>query len=385
MIGAYTIIFFFVCPETTYIRPAHFDTDIQEEKLQDSDTPASITSSDRPDGTESKVFREPSVAEQGTTPRSENLEAANGTSEQKTPYLQTLKVYNGRFSNEHVYKALITPWTAFLLPAVSWAAFSYGCSVAFAASFSVALGQIFSQPPYSLSTTTIGRSVFASFIGATLGNLIPGPVSDWLVKYLSRKNGGVYEPEFRLVLSVPALIFGLIAYWGFGWSLEVGSPFLLPVFFYGLAIFAGAINSLISNAYLLDCHRAQAQDGYAAVTIGRGVYSFAMTFVINGWIARDGYKVVYFWIGALHGLSCVIGIFLYFFGKKVCSNYSSWFFHLPMLMHLSRSDLLSTNLHSISEFWLSGLVLRRIEGKSHRMVRMYTLTATRLLARNGFN
>jgi hypothetical protein len=144
-----------------------------------------------------------------------------------------------------------------------------------------------------------------------------------MVKYLSKKSKGLYEPEFRFVLSVPALIFGLMGFWGFGWSLEAGSTFMVPVFFYGLSIFAGAINSLISNAYLLDCHRAQAQDGYAAVTISRGIYSFAMTFVINGWLDRDGSKVVYSWIGALHGLSCVIGIFLYLFGKRVSSSRSA--------------------------------------------------------------
>ena len=211
------------------------------------------------------------------------------------------------------------------MPAVSWAGFSYGCSVAFATSFSVALGQIFTKPPYDLSSAQVGQAVLSSFVGATLGNIIPGPLSDWMVKYLSRKNKGVYEPEFRLVLSVPSLIVGLLAFWGFGWSLEAGSQFMVPVFFYGLAIFAGSINSLISNAYLLDCHRAQAQDGYAAVTITRGVYSFAMTFVINGWISRDGYKIVYFWVGAFHGLSSVIGIFLYVFGKKVSFAFSSSF------------------------------------------------------------
>ncbi|KAK7417662.1 hypothetical protein QQX98_004483 [Neonectria punicea] len=92
----------------------------------------------------------------------------------------------------------------------------------------------------------------------TLGNAIPGPVSDWLVTYLSKKNKGVYEPEFRLLLAVPSLIFGLMGFWGFGWSLVEKQHYMVPIFFYGLAIFAGAINSLISNTYLLDCHRAQA-------------------------------------------------------------------------------------------------------------------------------
>lgn len=310
VIGVYTIILFFTCPETTYNRRRELDIDIREEITDDSSTEADAPSSF--DKTGNGVTTE----EKSAIRQEQDIEAATPV-EQKKTYLESLKLYNGRFSDESFARALITPWTAYLLPAVAWASFAYGCSVAFAASFSVALGQIFIKPPYSFTTSQIGLTVLSSFIGATLGNVIPGPVSDWTVKYMSKKNHGVYEPEFRIVLTVPAFILGLMGFWGFGMSLEAKSHWMAPVFFYGLAIFAGSIQSLISNTYLLDCHRAHAQDGYAAVTIARGIFSFAMTFVINSWISRDGYKVVYFWVGTLHGLSCVMGIFLYVFGKRV--------------------------------------------------------------------
>jgi hypothetical protein len=231
--------------------------------------------------------------------------------------MQDLKLYHGRFSDESFFRSLITPWSAFLLPAVQWASFAYGCSVAFSAAFSVAIGQIFTLPPYNFTTSQVGLTILSAFVGCTIGNIIPGPLSDWLVDYMSRKNKGVYEPEFRLVLVVPAFILGLMGYWGFGMSLDAKAHWMAPVFFFGLSMFASAIQSLVSNSYLLDCHRPQAQDGYAAVTIVRGVFSFAMTFVINGWISRDGYKVVWLWIGFMYGLSCVWGMVLYVYGKRV--------------------------------------------------------------------
>lgn len=248
---------------------------------------------------------------------SRSLESIEGTAEKKHTYWQSLKVYNGRFTDESLLRSLITPWSAFLLPAVSWTAYTYGCSVAFSASFSVSISQIFSKPPYRFDTSQTGLTVLSAFIGAFLGNAIPGPLSDWLVKYMSRKNNGVYEPEFRNVLCVPGLIFGLMGFWGFGWSLEAKAHWMAPVFFFGLATFSTSIQSFVSNAYLLDCHRMYAQDGYAAVTIFRGVFSFVMTFVINDWIARDGNKTVFFVIGMLHGVNCVLGMVLYVYGKKV--------------------------------------------------------------------
>ena len=38
------------------------------------------------------------------------------------------------------------------------------------------------------------------FIGGVLGTAVAGKVSDVIVQYMSRRNGGVYEPEFRLVM-----------------------------------------------------------------------------------------------------------------------------------------------------------------------------------------
>ena len=314
-VGVYTIIFYFTCPETTYRRPKVYDIDIREELSDDMSL----------GGSGNEVLSEKFTGQVQTAPgpgSDHTAEAAQATShEARQSYREGLKVYNGRYSDESFLRALITPWSAFLLPAVSYTAFAYGSSVAFAGSFSVAIGQIFTKPPYNFTSSQVGMTTLSSLVGATLGNLIPGPVADWSVNYLSRKNNGVYEPEFRLVLAVPALFLGLLGFWGFGLSLDAKAHYMVPIFFYGLAIFAGSINSLISNTYLLDCHRAQAQDGYAAVTITRGVYSFATTFIINGWIDRDGYKIVYFWIGFLHALSCVMAILLYIFGKQASTTF----------------------------------------------------------------
>ncbi|KAH8810615.1 major facilitator superfamily domain-containing protein [Xylogone sp. PMI_703] len=310
VLSAYTIALFFVSPETTYNRPAKYNTDFYESLSADSASDLGSNTSELGEKAEDKTAVSSSVFV--------DEETQSAPPEKKMTYWQSLRVYNGRFSDENYWRSLISPFSAYLLPAVSWTAFAYGCSVAFAASFSVSLSAIFTKAPYHFSTKATGLTVISSFIGTLLGNCIPGPIADWLVKYMSKKNGGVYEPEFRNLLCIPAFILGLMGFWGFGLSLQAKSHWMVPVFFYGLATFSGSILSLVSNAYLLDCHRAQSQDGYAAVTFGRGIFSFAMTFVINDWIARSGVASVFFVIGALHGLACVLGMVLYVFGKRVC-------------------------------------------------------------------
>jgi hypothetical protein len=312
-LAVYTILLFFVIPETTYNRPSKFNTDFYESLAEYGTTSDGQTHSKHSQNSGTLETDEKGIASTSNSfPVEESIEL-----EKKKSYWQQLKVYNGRFSDEDLLVSIISPFAAYLLPAVSWTAFAFGCSVAFSASFSVCLSQVFSVAPYHFTPNQVGLTAIGSFIGALLGNVIPGPLSDWLVGYMSKKNNGVYEPEFRNLLCIPSFVLGLMGFWGFGLSLEAKAHWAVPVFLFGLSTFSGSILSLVSNAYLLDCHRAQSQDGYAAVTLGRGIFSFVMTFVINDWIARDGISNVYFVIGSLHGLACILGIVLYVYGKRV--------------------------------------------------------------------
>lgn len=298
----YLVLTFFFVQETSYIRPKAFDNDIHEHLAGEADSTTSAAES---------------VSEKNNIGIAATETGRSLAEEKKFTYLHSLKLYNGRYSHENYLQAVTAPFMNYLLPAVAWASYSYGCSVAFAAAFSVSLSQIFTKPPYSFKTGSIGLMVLSSFIGTILGNAIPGVVADWVVKFLSRRNNGVYEPEFRLLLAFPSLVFGLAGFWGFGLSIHAKNHWIVPVFFYGLATFAGSILSLVSNTYLLDCHRKYAQDSYAAVTFVKGIMSFSITFFMNPWITKSGVVQVFFIIGLIHGIGAIWGLFLYVFGKKV--------------------------------------------------------------------
>lgn len=45
-----------------------------------------------------------------------------------------------------------------------------------------------------------------ALIGAIIGSTYGGQLSDWAILILSKRNNGIYEPEFRLFLCIlPAL------------------------------------------------------------------------------------------------------------------------------------------------------------------------------------
>lgn len=96
------------------------------------------------------------------------------------------------------------------------------------------LAQLFSPPPYLLNTAQLGYVTAGAIVGGVLGSLACGLVSDPIVKLLSKRNSGIYEPEFRLIISAFVLITAVpgLFLFGFGGS-EKYSPVAMSAL-YGL-------------------------------------------------------------------------------------------------------------------------------------------------------
>lgn len=73
-------------------------------------------------------------------------------------------------------------------------------------------------PPLWFGELETGYMYTGAFIGALLGFILSGVLSDWSAKMLTRFNKGVYEPEFRMVLVLPQMILGGAGLYGFGWT-----------------------------------------------------------------------------------------------------------------------------------------------------------------------
>ena len=49
-----------------------------------------------------------------------------------------------------------------------------------------------------------------------LALVITGPLNDWWVVWMARRNGGIYEPEYRLAFTF-SMLFGVFSY--VGWAI----------------------------------------------------------------------------------------------------------------------------------------------------------------------
>ncbi|KAI8959379.1 MFS general substrate transporter [Daldinia sp. FL1419] len=314
MFGVWIVVLFLFCPETAYRRDESLNTDLGIRPGIDQG------GKDRP------------VQNDGSKPfEADNIEieveaierATTGTSwsEEKHSYWHDLKIFHGRVSDDPFWKVLTRPLLMLIFPQVLFSFFAYGLTTSWLVVVGSVLAQIFTAPPYNFSVSGVGLVSIASLVGAIVGAFISGPIADWIVKTMSRRNGGIYEPEFRLVLIVITFVLGGMSFFGFGWSLQNQDPWIAPVIFYGLQYFSVGFMTIAVYGYLTDCHRDKAPEAFAAINL-RNIYSFGMNYFISDWISSQGPKGVFCIIGGVHVFIWLCAIPMYIFGKR-CRSWTS--------------------------------------------------------------
>lgn len=192
-----------------------------------------------------------------------------------------------KYTDAPVWKIMIRPVVIFWYPAVLWAFLIYGVSLTWIVVFSVVNASIFTLPPYNFSVSETGLISLSPFIFTILGEVISGPLNDWICLYLTKKNHGIYEPEFRLVLMAPVLILGITGFFGFGATVHYQTHWLGPVLTFGLANMATAFEAGCVFGYVIDSYEDLAEEAFVAIN-ARNLLTFGLTYFVNDWLARDG-------------------------------------------------------------------------------------------------
>lgn len=184
----------------------------------------------------------------------------------RIPYLQTLRPWNGRLNHDKWYRLAIRPFVLFAYPAVLWSAVVYSLSIGWLIVLSESVATIYeNKNTYNFTALGTGLIYISPFVGGILGTAVAGRVSDMIVRYMTRRNGGIYEPEFRLVMTIPVLLSTVAGLMGFGWSVQEKDAWIVPTVFFGIISFGCALGSTTSITFCVDSYRQYA--GEALVTL----------------------------------------------------------------------------------------------------------------------
>lgn len=183
--------------------------------------------------------------------------------EQKDSFLKSIHFMTGRrYTHAPFWKVLIRPVVVFWYPAVLWGFLIYGITLTWIVVFSVVNASIFTLPPYNFTVSQVGLISISPFIMTLLGEIISGPLNDYMCLYLTKKNHGIYEPEFRLVLMFPVLLIGVAGFFGFGASIHYQTHWIGPVLTFGLANMAMAFETGCVFGYVIDSYEDLSEEGW---------------------------------------------------------------------------------------------------------------------------
>ncbi|KAF5604554.1 transporter HOL1 [Fusarium subglutinans] len=185
--------------------------------------------------------------------------------------------------------------------------------------------QIFGAPPYSLDATQVGLVIgIAPLVGSALGTLISGWMSDLAAHYMSAFNGGLYEPEFRLVVIVPSAITMAVGAFGLGDAIEHSKSTMVCCVFLALINFGVGAGCTGIVTYTNDVCMDRAGSAFGLAMLIKSSFAFGLTFMLNDYYATKG-PMVFFstWGGLTLGI-CLTTVPLYVFGKRIRSWMGRW-------------------------------------------------------------
>jgi len=164
----------------------------------------------------------------------------------------------------------------------------YSMSVVWLIMMSEVVGQIFESPyptklsslsfilliftrPYNMSPLTVGLLYLAPFLGGILGSAITGLLSDMIMRRMTRRNGGIFEPEFRLVMVIPVALATVLGLWGFGWAAWEEDVWIAPTVFFGIIGFGCTLGSTVSISFVVDSYRADAGSSLTSLNFSKNL------------------------------------------------------------------------------------------------------------------
>ncbi|KZF20445.1 MFS general substrate transporter [Xylona heveae TC161] len=233
-------------------------------------------------------------------------------------FVQTLKPWNGRLRHEHWFRIAFRPFILFAYPSVLWSTVIYSLSVGWLIVLSESVSEIYrNRETYNFSSLSAGLIYVAPFVGGVLGTAVAGRVSDIIVRYMSRRNGGVYEPEFRLVMAIPIAISTSIGLMGYGWSAQIHDHWIVPTIFFAIISFGCCLGSTTSITFCVDCYRQYAGEALVTMNFSKNIFhGLVFSLFFNRWLAADGARTVFLSLGGIQLFCLLFTIPMYIFGKR---------------------------------------------------------------------
>ncbi|KAF2170128.1 hypothetical protein M409DRAFT_64484 [Zasmidium cellare ATCC 36951] len=286
------------CPETAYVR----------------DDDPDLTPTDCSSGS---VDMSPDSEKKNDAHFAEHIVAHSSHRDSRVTFLsrESLMPFNGRKTDEAFWKLFLRPFPMFLHPTVLWACLIQGTVIAWTVLVGVMMAFVAIQ--WSFNEADTGYLYTGGFIGALLGMIFSGLLSDSSAKWLTKLNGGIYEPEFRMLLVLPLLIFGAGGLYGFGITASDKSyGYILVDVFFGWLCGGMVFGTVATALYIVDALREYTVEAFTCLLLFKNVFAFGVCYSGYTWLQESSVRDLFIAVASVEVGICALTIPMYVFGKK---------------------------------------------------------------------
>lgn len=249
--------------------------------------------------------------------------------QEKKPYIQMLKLFNGTFTSEPLYKMVLRPLGLICLPPVLWAALVEAVLIGFLVALTSNVSVAYADA-YGFEAWQVGLCFIAACVGSAIGVPAGGHLGDIVADYFTRRNGGIREPEMRLPAMTLSLVTAPLALILYGVGIEMKLHWICPTIGLGLVNFSIVQGTNVVLVYVIDAYRPVAGEITLAVMGFKSLFGFLLSFYTNPWVNTSGYQNAY---GAMAGISAAVIMLwvpLYMWGSRIRHVTWSW----PMVSYV---------------------------------------------------
>ncbi|ETN38686.1 uncharacterized protein HMPREF1541_06723 [Cyphellophora europaea CBS 101466] len=310
----FLLLLFFV-PETAYRRPKGLELDLLADDSSGTQSPPQAMATGE---TAEKPIHQMTVSEPPPS---------------RATLLRRMSPFNGRKTDESFFLLFFRPFPLFFHPAIAWACLIQGVIIGWTVIVGVILSLIFIGPPLFWNERRAGFMYVAAFIGSIIGLLLSGVYSEVVTNWMIRRNKGVYEPEFRILLVLPTMIFSAIGLFGFGITASdiVRYGWIVPDVFLAFIIISMVMGAIASAQYLIDAHRDIAVEAFTNLLIFKNIFSFILAYFAYGWVFQSGFRTIFIAFGCIEIFICFLSVPMYVLGKR-----NRAFFHKHDILKMCR-------------------------------------------------
>ncbi|ETS81177.1 hypothetical protein PFICI_06179 [Pestalotiopsis fici W106-1] len=289
-------------PETRYPRP----TNLEQANITTAADQGVLT-------TKEAKETNPSTDPADLTPAVTHQDPWLGRGKPGKAQFKLFQKYHGSILQE-----LWVPWYLHIFPIVEFASFVVSFTASMYLVVNLSQTQAFAAPPYNYSPQTIGLFNLAVLVGAIIGLLTNGPWSDWVAAYLTRRNGGVREPEMRLPAMIPYIVVMIIG----GVVTSVGYDYHWPwqvIVIVGWSCLGMQVAALpaIASTYAIDSYKPVTGSLFVAITVNKNVWGYGVSKFLTPWAEQSGFRPPILVNMALTIIFCATSIFFWIWGKKL--------------------------------------------------------------------